>query len=263
MFSVYKNTFRRARTTLIIWLVLLALWVLLELSVFKGMAQSGGMNDLVAQVPEAIRSMFFTLDISTIGGYLNARVLTLILPLLTIMFGISLGNAAIAGEERHGQLDLLLSNPISRTEYYLGRLLAMLSMQTLIVLALLVYFHLFAGLQGINLEEVRVLDAFTSVLLLGFTASTLAMLVGSIVPHPGLVLGVSGGVLMGSYLLNAMAPLMPDLKDLQPFSVFYHYNEYLPIRNGLDFTRAFTLAGISVVFVCAGLWRFNTRDLSK
>ena len=70
-------------------------------------------------------------------------------------------------------------------------------------------------------------------------------------------------VLLASYLLNAAAPVNPDLKVLQPFSVFYHYNDHLPIKNGLESSKALVLLGIAVVLSTVGLIRFNTRDLSK
>ncbi|GGJ19871.1 ABC transporter permease subunit [Deinococcus roseus] len=267
MFSVFKNTWLRARKPLIFWCLALFLWCLAELSLFKSLISSGGMDrmldSMMGNMPPLLKQMFFRMDLVTAPGYFNARLLSLTLPLVLIIHGISLGNAAIAGEEQHGQLDLLLSNPLSRTGYYLGRLLAMVSMQMLLVGVFYLTCVLFAPVLGVEFKGAHLLDAFSSVFLLALTASTLALMVGSLVPHSGVVMGTASVILLASYLLNAAAPVNPDLKVLQSFSVFYYYNDTLPIKNGLDASSALVLVAIAVVLSGIGLMRFNSRDLSK
>lgn len=267
MLSVFRNTWLRARKPLIFWCIALVLWAIAELSLYKSLMAEGGMDKMLegmmGNIPPLVRRMFFSMDIATAPGYFNARLLSLTLPLVMIIHGISLGNAAIAGEEQHGQLDLLLSNPLSRTGYYLGRLLAMVSMQMFLVGIFWLTCTLLAPVLGVDFKGAHLLAAFSSVFLLALTASTLALMVGSLVPHSGVVMGTASVVLLASYLLNAAAPVNPDLKVLQPFSVFYHYNDYLPIKNGLEASKALVLLGIAVVLSAVGLIRFNTRDLSK
>ncbi|WP_034338229.1 ABC transporter permease [Deinococcus misasensis] len=267
MLSVFKNTWLRARKTMLFWCIALVLWALTELSLFKSIMSEGGMAQMfegaMQNMPEVLKQMFFTMDITTPVGYFNARLLSLTLPLVMVIHGISLGNAAVAGEEQHGQLDLLLSNPISRTRYYLGRWLAMVTMQLLLVGVFYLTCVGMAPMMGIPFEGAHLLDALVSVFLLGLTASSLALMAGSLFPHAGVVMGVSSVVLLLSYLLNAAAPLNADLKDLQKLSVFYYYNEYLPIKNGLEASKALVLLGAALVLGVVGLIRFNTRDLSK
>src|SRR5665647_883952 len=86
------------------------------------------MSDFMNQMPEAMRSMFAMsgADLSTPAGYAKVELMSFIGPILAILYAVSAGNAAVAGEEDRHTMDLLLANPISRTRLVLDKLGAMI-----------------------------------------------------------------------------------------------------------------------------------------
>ena len=86
------------------------------------------MSDFMNQMPEAMRSMFAMsgADLSTPAGYAKVELMSFIGPILVILYAVSAGNAAVAGEEDRHTMDLLLANPISRTRLVLDKLGAMI-----------------------------------------------------------------------------------------------------------------------------------------
>src|SRR5215203_2466189 len=77
---------------------------------------------MIAEATKALQAFSFltgeVTDISTIGGFLTARVLGFI-PLMFALWAAVVGVGLIRGEEQNGALDVLLSTPHSR-----GRVLA-------------------------------------------------------------------------------------------------------------------------------------------
>lgn len=57
----------------------------------------------------------------------------MVAPMLIIILGIALGSDAIAGEEERKTMDLLLSNPISRSRIVLEKFLAMTSIILIVI----------------------------------------------------------------------------------------------------------------------------------
>jgi hypothetical protein len=71
-------------------------------------------------------------DYSSGIGYLGIELFSLMLPGLLIAAAVGAGARAIAGEEEHATLDLLLANPISRTRVALEKAGAMFIMLSLL-----------------------------------------------------------------------------------------------------------------------------------
>ncbi len=75
-------------------------------------------------------------------------------------------------------------------------------------------------------------------------------------------IGVSGGLAVVTYLINAYAPMVESLRPYRIVSPFYYYNGNNVLSNGLVLSHSLVLAGGACVFFGAALFAFNRRDLS-
>ena len=98
------------------WSVGMVGLVLLTVSFYPAFKDQGQtLNDLLDQMPEAVRSMIGydeRIPLTSPAGYLNARLFALLAPVLSLVFAIGLGAQAIGGLEESGQMEPLLANPI-------------------------------------------------------------------------------------------------------------------------------------------------------
>ena len=104
-----------------------------------------GFQELVDQYPDSLMAMFGASDLANIAtpaGYLNAELFGFMVPMLMAVFAVGRGGGAVAGEERAGTMELLLSQPVSRSKLVLEKFGAMtvsiLELSTFIWLVLVV-----------------------------------------------------------------------------------------------------------------------------
>ena len=100
-------------------------------------------------------------------------------PFLFIIFAVAQGSFAVAGEERAGTLELLLSAPISRGQLILEKFASMVTLTGL--------WRGFSGVvlvvgrlpAGMDISPLRLAEMTISISLLGLTFGSVAFAVGS------------------------------------------------------------------------------------
>jgi ABC-2 type transport system permease protein len=225
-------------------------------------ANAGQFDRYLEKLPEAVRNMMGSVTFATPEGYIQAELFSLLGPILLLVFAIGAGARAIAGEEEAGNLDLLVSAPVSRRRIVLekfGSLFIGTSVLTAVTLLSLVVigpvYGLKVGLQGLG---ATILNLF----LLGLAFGALALLVGSATGSKGVAIGVSSGVAVFTFIFDTLAPSVKTLRTLQFLSPFHYYSGHQPITNGFNGTDILVLVGISVVMLAMALESFERRDLT-
>jgi ABC-2 type transport system permease protein len=189
------------------------------------------------------------IDLSTPAGFLNMELFPLMLPIILGGFAITLGSGATAAEESRGTLDLLLSEPVQRWRVVTEKVVAMVLGTVVVAAALFVGVQLGAAIGGVSVPA-------------GNLAGSIALALGCWTGNRPLAIGVVGAVFVVTYFINALAPLVDVLNDIQAISPFFYYLEANPIRNGIDLVHAGVLAAITVVGFTAALVGFERRDLA-
>jgi len=262
--SIFLKTLRDRRRSLLFWGICFVLLGIMVVSLYPLIQDFSAIQEYMELFPEEFLALFTggINDFTSPEGYLNSELFFLIFPLLIMVFAISFGSSAVAGEEEQGTLDLLLSNPIPRWRMVLEKFAAMVF--SIILLALLFWAVLtISGYfvdMGLNLA--RLAAVCFSAALLGITFGAVALAVGCARGRRGLSMSAAGALVGYSYLLNAMAPLIDWLEPFRILSPFYYYIGEDPLANGLNFTHAGILVGLAVVFVAVAITTFRKRDLS-
>ncbi len=253
------------RRGLLGWTVSLVGLVAMYAALWPSIRDQPTLNDYLDQMPAALRSLFAAsgADMSTPAGYVQVELFSLMAPLLLIIYGITAGAAAIAGEEDRHTLELLLANPVSRPRIMLEKLAALAAGMAVLgagtALALLA-----AGpLAGLSLPLGGVTAALVHMALLGIEFGALALAVGAGTGRPGLSRAVPAVVAGIAYVVNGLAPVVDWLHPIQRFSPFYQYAGHDPLRHGLSWPAVLVTVGSILVLAAVAVAGFRQRDIAS
>ena len=185
----------------------------------------------------------------------------MMIPLVFIVFSISQGSGAVAGEEENGTLDLLMSNPLDRWMVVLEKFAATLSM--LSALALITWLGIIVGalIVDMDISYTRVAEVTLAAAVLGVMFGALALAIGNATGRRNLSIAISSGVGLAGFFINALAPMVDMLRIVRKFSPFHYYSTSDPLTNGLDFWHLGVLLTGSFVLVVIAVFTFQRRDL--
>lgn len=261
--SVFLKTLRDQRRALLWWVIgLLGLAAYLA-ALYPSISNTPGYSEMIQAWPEEL--IVSTLgqypDYSTPTGYLNSTTYFMAVPLLFIAFAVGLGANAIAGEEEHGTLDLLLANPLPRWRVVVDKFAALILLTALLGLSL--WLGLVGGAVAVNMEigMVEIAAATSSAVLLGVAFGALALAIGCASGKRGLSTAVASVVGLLSYSLNSLAPVVESLKPYQKLSLLHYYIGADPLRNGLNVGHAAVLAAAASVLLWVAVFAFQRRDV--
>ncbi|MCP3977050.1 MAG: ABC transporter permease subunit [bacterium] len=263
--SVFRKTIWDRKSGFVWWVVGLlaitgvtvAFWPTLQ-------RDSDALMDLMEGLPEGMLNLFGAEEASaflTGPGFVNSRVFASVGSFIAIFFAISMGTAAIAGEEDKRTLDLLLATPTPRDRIVLESFAAQAVLTT--VLATVVWIALLVAdpLLDIGLSVTGVTAASIGMALLALSFGSLALMIGALTGNRSLTVGVTAGVTIATFFINGLAPLIDSIAWTQKLTPFYWLLDHQPLVNGFQWQPLVLVAAI-VVFVGIALWGFRRRDVT-
>jgi len=219
---------------------------------------------LVQNYPEALLA-FFGVEKGGVGsaaGYLQAELFGFMLPLMLIAYMIAGGSAATAAEREAGSLELLLAQPVSRTQVLTQKFAALCASLALITVAFAGVLVICSSVFDLRVAVSGLAAATLSAYMLGALFGAIALLAGCMTGHRALAAGVAAGSAVGAYLLTSLAALVEGLKRFRPASPFWWYSGNDPLRHGLQPLHVGLLAGATLICVAAAAIAFYRRDLA-
>ncbi|MEX2555010.1 MAG: ABC transporter permease subunit [Actinomycetota bacterium] len=260
--NVLAKSLRDQRRKAVWWSLGLALFALMTTSIYPSYSSTASeLERFMERAPAALRAFFGGTDLGTPAGYLHTEVFSFMAPLMLILFAVALGTRMIAGEERRGTLDLLLSAPLSRRrlagEKFLAMILATLGIATVFWAVLAAGSAIFS--MEIGLGELA--QTMLSCALLAFVFGALAFALGAGTGSTAVATGATAAVGVGSYLLDGLAPVVGGLRPYQVLSPFHYFFDAQPLRNGVDPVHAAILVAMTTVLFGVSLLLIDRRDL--
>ena len=260
--EVYRKVLRDQRVALLAWTGGFLLLTLLTLSFYPSIRDSPEINAVAENLPPAARALFgIEDDLGTATGFLRTRVFSLQLPLLLLIYAISRGSDAVAGEEDRGTLDLHLSLPVTRTRFLLEHAAAMATGVALLTLVSFASLALGARLVDMDVDPLRLLAAHVMALLLALLFGVLALAAGSAWGRRAWASGGAAAVAVASFVVDGLAELSGTLEPVELLSPFHAYSGGNPLKEGMPWGFAAALAGAALVFLAAAVVAFERRDL--
>lgn len=263
--NVYLVTLRRRLRGLLWWslgVVVMSGWIV---GFYPSIRESAGQySEILERMPEGLRNLFFAedLDLGSPEGYLGVEAFSFVVPILLLIYAIGFAASTLAGEERAGQLDLLLASPVSRRSVVAQKAAAMLT--GLLVLGAVLWASLALGGLGVGMgiPAWHLLSAVISAVLLAWAFGAVALLAGAITGRRPVAIGVASTLAVFTYLLNGLAPLVDALEPFRVLSPFFWYLGGEPLLRGLEPWHAASLLGLTVAAWFGATLVFERRDLA-
>ena len=208
--------------------------------------------------PEGLREAFNIDAITTIEGYIDAEMLTFIVPLAVAFLAVrTVTRATVVAEEKRW-LDTLLAVPLSR-----GRLVAGSVVVTAVVLAAVLAVATFltmiaALLVGADPDLWIIVRGMANVWPLSIFFAGLAALAAGVLHSASRVTAVAAGALVGMYAIDLVGKLADSLDWIRWGSAFRYYGS--AVQDGIDPLAFVGLAVVGIAMAGLGAWLFQRRD---
>ena len=262
--SLFLKTLRDQRKSLAWWCIGAGILAGVMVAFYPSIEGIEGLQEIVEQYPEGLMAMFGASDFtnfSTPAGYLNAELFGFMLPMLIAVFAIGRGSGAIAGEERAGTIELLLSQPVPRTKLVLEKYASMVV--SVLALSAFVWLVLVVGARavGMDIGLMRLAEACLSLALLGLVFGGVAFGTGAVTGRHGLSMALAASVVGGGWVLNALSLLTEAMGPARWLSPFHYYNGDTPLVNGLNPAHAGVMLVVALVCLAIAYVGFQRRDV--
>lgn len=214
---------------------------------------------VVDEYPSGLKEAFGIDRLDTVEAYIDAEMLSLIVPLALGLFAVRCATrATVVAEDRH-HLDTLLSLPISRRTL----VAAAVAVTGLVLLEMLVVVWgmtmAAAGIAGSGLSGASLAAGLANVWPLAMAFAGLAALAAGFLHTPSTVTAVGGGTLVAMYVLDLVGKLAEPVEPLRALSAFRYYGS--AVSDGLDPTHVGGLLAVGLLLTAAGAAAFERRDV--
>ncbi|MEA2000533.1 MAG: ABC transporter permease subunit [Actinomycetota bacterium] len=264
--SVFGETMWSRRSTLLWYAVGMAALVGITVGVYPSVREGADtFTQLLESMPEGMLSFFGSSDVAqllTPAGFVNSRINASIGAVVLTVFAISLGTAAIAGEEDRRTMDLLLSTPITRARIVVERFLAMVALVGAVAGAVLAVMVIANPMVDLGFSLLNMIASNFELGLLALVFGSLALAVGGLTGKRGVTLGVASGATVASFFINGLASLVSWLEWPQKLTPFYWLQRSDPLAKGLSVEDTLIMLAVIGVFLAIAVWGFQRRDVA-
>jgi ABC-2 type transport system permease protein len=259
------ENFRYHRRSLLWWILGIAGLIGLTLAFYPSVKNSAGLDQYSKDLPDALRALFVggELDLTSPVGYLNSQVYLMLAPLLLAIFTIGTGASAVAGDEEDGLLDLLLSQPVSRTSFALWRFAWLLLSTLLLLLVLTATVVAGALITGLDLGEAHVPAATVSTGLFALLVGTAALAVGACLPGKARAIAAAAGLATLSWIVDGLARAVEWLDGVAAFSPYRIAYGSGPLANGAAWGDWLLLTAAICVLAAVAVFGLRRRDIHQ
>jgi ABC-2 type transport system permease protein len=246
------------RRSLLSWGLPIGAWSAFVVAIYPSV--EGALSKAISSYPESLKQAFGIAELTSVEQYLNAEMLSLIVPLAVGYLAVRSVASGLSGAAESGRLDVLLSAPVSRR-----RLVASGFLATAVELAAVLYVSLLITalgslLSGAGLCFGLALAGFANVWPLALLFAGFGVVASGWSLRTSVVTGSVAGVLVAMYVADLVGRLDTSLDWIRYGSVFRYYGK--AIEDGID---PVSFAGVTVVAVAIaalGAVLFERRDIS-
>jgi ABC-2 type transport system permease protein len=261
--TVYGRSLWDQRRALLGWSVALVLLSLVMVSFYPTIRdQAAEFERLIESYPPAMRALFGDFsDFATPAGYLRAELFSTMLPLLLLVYAIGRGSDLIAGEEGRGQLETLLSHPLTRRRVVLEKAAALATGLVLLATASFVALAVGVLLVRMDMPMGNLAAGYLHLVLLALLFGLLALALGALRGRRGAAVGIAAGAGVATFLLDSLANLVEWMEPSQWLSPWQYYVGGEPLKLGPDWLGLAVLSAASAALLGLAVRALERRDV--
>ena len=225
---------------------------------------SAAISAMISAMPKELFAMFGQTDpdsIATAAGFISSRTYQAVGPIVMMVFAIGAVSGLVAKEEARGQLDMVLSNPVSRRLVLIEKAGAIAVLALVIGLALTVFGLAGNAIWDTDLDVAHILAANAGLVLLALCFGGIAIAVWSAFGS-GPAIGVTAAIGAAAWFLNGLGAIVDGLAPLRILSPFYWYlGDTAPLAKGFE-PQYLLLLLVAIVGTAFAAWKFESSDLA-
>ncbi len=246
------------RRSLLSWGLPIGLWSAFVVVIYPSVEDAIG--KAVASYPEALKEAFGISELSSVEQYLNAEMLSLIVPLAVGYLAARAVASGLSGAAESGRLDVLLSAPVSRRSVVAAAFTAAAGELAAVLAVALLLTMLGSAVAGSGLSFGSALAGYANVWPLALLVAGLGVIVTGWSLRTAVVTGSVAGVLVAMYVADLIGRLDTSLDWIRYASVFRYYGR--AIEEGIDPVAFIGVTAVAVALAALGALLFERRDLA-
>ncbi|MCZ7543138.1 MAG: ABC transporter permease [Anaerolineae bacterium] len=260
--AVFRKALFDARRGILGWGIALALYAAFMILLYPYLTEIEGYRELLQNLPVIFKGMLGGIDEMLspegyIAGYLFSYA-----PLVLCAYGILSGASSVAGEEKRGTIDLLMSAPVPRWRVILEKFAAFLV--SLIGILAITFVGMVIGLAltpELAISIGRLAETVLNVVPITLAFGALAFFLSATLPTRLSAALFATAVLVAFYMVNVLAPLTTALDPVQAVNPFHYYGT-TTMFEGIDVGNALVLLVVTGVLLALCVVGFERRDLA-
>lgn len=268
MLAFTKSMFKDKYKSFIAYILGSAVFLEMYIALFPSFSKQ---SEQLSQMMEAFPPEFFkafnidpgSMTFGSLEPYLSSEYMSFLLPILVIIFAISLANYISVKEVESGTVEVAASLPVSRNKIFLERYFTGVIMLLVFSFASIFMAIPLAKIHGVDFVTQNYLTASIGSFFLAWAIYSLSLLFSTFLSDKGRATAIASGVLLMMYVLNIVASLKDELSNLQYISFFHYFNgSELLAKNTFPEYSLLVLGGFSIVTLVVSLIWYNRRDLA-
>lgn len=245
------------RRSVFVWGLALGLWSAFIVAIFPSIEDA--LSKATEGYPLALKEAFGISELVNVEQYLQAEMLSLIVPLALGYLAVRAVASGLSGYAESGRLDVLLSAPVSRAHLAAASFVAAAVELALVLAVTVALTALGSALSGAGLSLDSALVGYANVWPLALLFAGLGVLATGWSLRTSVVTGSVAGILVSMYVIDLIGRLDSDLSGVRYISVFRYYGN--AIEDGIEPLAFFGVAVAATAFAAVGSWLFGGRDL--
>lgn len=246
------------RRSVLAWGLPLGLMSAFIVAIFPSVEDS--ISKAVEGYPQGLKEAFGIGQLSNVEQYLQAEMLSLIVPLAMGYLAVRAIASGLTGAAESGRLDVLLSAPVSRTRLVLAGFLATAAELAAVLLVTGLLTGLGSVLAGAGLDAGAAAEGFANVWPLALLFAGCGAIAAGFSLRTSVVTGSVAGLLVAMYVIDLVGRLDPDLSGLRYVSVFKYYGN--AIEDGIEPLAFAGVTAAACLLAALGAGLFERRDLA-
>jgi ABC-2 type transport system permease protein len=202
-------------------------------------------------------------DMGTPEGWYQIETFGMMAPIAVMVVTVTIGARALAGEEEHRTMGLLLANPIRRSTVIYQKTLAMILYGMAVGLATFAGVAVGSLLGNLRMSVGNIGATCLLLTLLGLVYGGVALALGAATGRMRIATFGTTGLALIAFVANGLLPFSENLSGLVKWQPFYYYLSSDPLMNGMNWGHGAILAGLTAILIALSILLFQRRDLRQ
>ena len=264
MLSIFLMTIKKSWKSILVYGLVFIAYAWMIIAIYPSFRDTN-VTDIYEQMPEGFMEAFGGIEtsLSDFEVFISLEYLGTVWPFIMLAFIVAFITRYITKELESGVIDLLLSNPISRTKVLLTRALAVFIWTLILVAITFGSIILMGPMYDVDISEKSFLILSVGSLAFYIFIIGITFLFSAAFKERGRAIAATIGIFVGMYVINIVTNLKDNLKNIDYISAFHYFQPQKILVDEVItwWPDIIVLVGVGIISLVAAWYIFNKRDL--